>query len=42
MLQKLFLLCFVICGSVCETREQHGYSKVENDKDLTSFLESLA
>lgn len=42
MLQKHLLLYFVTCGSVCETREQHGYRKVENDKDLTTFLESLS
>lgn len=43
MLQKhLLLLYFATCGSLCETREQHGCRKVENDKDLTAFLESLA
>lgn len=43
MLQKHLLhLYFVTPGSVCETTEQHGSRKAENDKYLTTVLESLA
>lgn len=43
MLRKHHLyLYFVTPGSVCETTEQHGDRKAENDKYLTTCLESLA